>query len=139
MPDGNDTNPRFLSPDTLHRPFGYSHVVEVRGPARMIYVAGQLGLDGSGKLVGEPGDFEAQAMQTFQNMQAALAAVGVGLEHVVKLNNYLLDMDHLPVFREVRDRFVNTSAPPASTLVAVSALAVKGALFEMEAVAILPA
>ena len=83
-----------------------------------------------------PAISEAQCVQTFENMKAALEAVGLGLQHIVKLNNYLIDMDHLPIFRTVRDRFINTAAPPASTLVAISRLAIKEALFEMEAVAI---
>ena len=42
-------------------------------------------------------------------------------------------------FREVRDRFLNTQAPPASTTIGVPALARPGALFEIEAIAVLPA
>lgn len=130
--------PRFLNPETIAKPFGYTHVVEATTPGRIVYISGQLGLDRGGKIVGTPGDFEAQCVQTFENMKAALAAVGLGLQHIVKLNNYLIDMDHLPIFRTVRDRFINTAAPPASTLVAISRLAIKEALFEMEAIAIAP-
>jgi enamine deaminase RidA (YjgF/YER057c/UK114 family) len=130
--------PRFINPETIAKPFGYTHVVEATTPGRIVYISGQLGLDRSGKLVGQPGDFEAQAVQTFENMKAALAAVGLSLEHIVKLNNYLTNMDHLPIFRTVRDRFINTAAPPASTLVAISRLAIKEAVFEMEAIAIAP-
>ena len=130
--------PRFLNPETIAKPFGYTHVVDATTPGRIVYISGQLGLDRSGKIVGAAGDFEAQCVQTFENMKAALEAVGLGLQHIVKLNNYLIDMDHLPIFRTVRDRFINTAAPPASTLVAISRLAIKEALFEMEAVAIAP-
>ena len=58
---------------------------------------------------------------------------------MVKINNYLTDMSHIGIFREVRDAFLHTKAPPASTTVAISALARPGALFEIEAVAVLPA
>jgi enamine deaminase RidA (YjgF/YER057c/UK114 family) len=44
MPD----NIRFFNPDTIAKPPGYSHVVEVTGPGRLVYFAGQLGIDGSG-------------------------------------------------------------------------------------------
>jgi len=57
----------------------------------------------------------------------------------VKLNNYLTNMSHIGIFREVRDEFVNNAAPPASTTVAISQLARPGALFEVEAIAVLPA
>ena len=131
-------NLRFLNPDTMSKPPGYSHVVEITGPGRIVYVAGQLGLQPSGKMAGSPGDFRAQAVQAFENVKAALAALGGSFEHVVKINSYLTDIAHLAVFREVRDRYVNTAAPPASTLVAISKLAREDALFEIEAVAALP-
>ena len=65
-------------------------------------------------------------------------AVGGGFEHVVKLTNFFIDMSHLPVFFEVRDQFVNTKAPPASTAIEIKRLAREGALFEVEAVAVIP-
>jgi enamine deaminase RidA (YjgF/YER057c/UK114 family) len=114
-------------------------VVETSGPGRTVYVAGQLGLDLDNKLVGPPGDFRAQATKAFENLAAALAGVGAGMKDVVKINNYLTDMAHIGVFREVRDRFVNVAAAPASTTVAISQLARPGALFEVEAIAVLPA
>ncbi len=127
--------PRFLNPPTLYKPPGYSHVVEVKGPGRIVYVAGQLGFDTQGNLVGAPGDFRAQAAQAFENLKLALAAVGAGFGDVVKLNNYLTDMSHLPIFREVRDTYLDVSAPPASTTIEISKFARDGALIEIEAVA----
>jgi enamine deaminase RidA (YjgF/YER057c/UK114 family) len=113
-------------------------VVEATTPGRIIYIAGQLGLDVDNKIVGAPGDFRAQAEQTFLNLKNALAAVGAGFEHVVKLNNYFIDIAHIGIFREVRDRYIDTSAPPASTAIAISGLARPGALLEVEAVAVVP-
>jgi enamine deaminase RidA (YjgF/YER057c/UK114 family) len=132
-------NLRFLNPPTMSKPPGYTHVVEATGPARIVYIAGQLGTDLGGKVVGQAGDFRAQAEQTFENLKAALAAVGATFKDVVKINNYLVDMSHLPIFREVRDQYLDMSAPPASTTIQISALARPGALLETEAVAILPA
>jgi enamine deaminase RidA (YjgF/YER057c/UK114 family) len=57
----------------------------------------------------------------------------------VKINNYLTDMSHLPIFREVRDKYLNTKAPPASTTIAIPRLARDGAVFEIEAVVALSA
>ena len=133
------SNIRFLNPKTMAKPPGYTYVVEATGPNRLIFIAGQLGLDLDNKLVGQPGDFRAQAFRAFDNLRLALAGVGATFKDVVKLNNYLVDMSHIPIFREVRDAFVNTAAPPASTTVAISTLARPGALFEIEAIAVLPA
>jgi len=130
---------KFLNPDTIAKPVGYTHVVEPTVPGRIFFISGQLGLDIDNKVVGAPGDFRAQAEQTFVNLKNALAAVGADFTHVVKLNNYFTDISHLGVFREVRDRFVDAAAPPASTAVAISALARPGALIEVEAIAVAPA
>jgi len=129
---------RFYNPPAIAKPSGYTHVVEAAGPGRIVYIAGQLGLDLDNNIVGTTGDFRAQAEQTFVNLRNALAAVGAGFGHVVKLNNYLVDMTHLGIFREVRDRHIDTSAPPASTTIAISSLARPGALIEIEAVAVVP-
>ena len=105
----------------------------------LIFIAGQLGLDMENRLVGQPGDFRAQANQAVENLRLALADAGATLRDVVKINNYLVDMSHIAIFREVRDAHFNMSAPPASTTVAISQLARPGALFEIEAIAVLPA
>ncbi len=130
---------RYLNPKTLAKPPGYTYVVETTGPGRTIYIAGQLGLDLDNKLVGRPGDFRAQCAKAFENLGFALVAAGATFKDVVKINNYLTDMTHIGIFRAVRDQFLNTKAPPASTTVAISQLARSGALFEIEAIAVLPA
>jgi enamine deaminase RidA (YjgF/YER057c/UK114 family) len=132
MPD----NIRFSNPDAIAKPPGYSHVVEVTGPGRLVYFAGQLGMDRSGKM---GANAREQIELAFENLKAALASVGAGFEHLVKINNYVVDIGaNIAQFREVRDKYVNTSAPPASTTIGVPELARPGALFEIEAVAILP-
>ncbi len=129
---------KFQNPATIHPTRGYSHAVETTGPSRTIYTAGQLGRTVDGKLAGAPGDFRAQAVQAFENLKNALAAAGAGFEHVVKLNNYLVDISHIQTYFEVRDRYVDTKAPPASTTIQISRLAHDGALYEVEAIAVVP-
>ena len=130
--------PKFLNPPALSTPTGYSHVVEALGPGRLIYIAGQVPLDRDGKLVG-PGDFRAQVTQVFENLKNALAAAGAGFGDVIKTNNYLVDVSHRPILREVRERYLNNAAPPASTLIGVTALALPEWLVEIEAVAFVSA
>ena len=89
---------RFINPQTLSKPPGYTHVVEATAPARLVYIAGQLGGDREGKL---SSDFRLQAVQTFENLKTALAAVGGQFQHVVKFNNCFVDVKHLPIFRQV--------------------------------------
>ena len=133
-----DVSNRFANPPTMPAPRGYTQVVETTGPGRTIYLSGQLGMTPEGAFAGVPGDFRAQATQCFENLKAGLAAVGGGFEHVVKITNFFINMAHLPLFFEVRDRYVNTKAPPASTAIQIGRLAREGALFEVEAVAVIP-
>ena len=128
----------FSNPKTMPAPRGYTQVVETTGPGRTVYLSGQLGMTTGGAFAGAPGDFRAQAAQCFENLKAGLKSVGGGFEHVVKITNFFVDMAHLPAFFEVRDAYVNTKAPPASTAIQVGRLAREGALFEVEAVAVIP-
>src|SRR6185312_11799518 len=120
-PPNHANHIRFLTPPTLAPTPGYTHVVRVTG-GQTVYLAGQVALDAAGNLVGR-GDFRAQAAQVFENLKTALAAVGADFTHVVKLNLYVLDRANLPILREVRDQYINTQAPPASTLLVVAGLA----------------
>lgn len=127
------------NPPTMEKPPGYSHVVAIEGGARIVFFAGQLGVDTSSAFAGGRGDFKAQTVQAFENLKSALTAAGAGFEHLVKINNFLVDIErNMAAFREVRDRYLVKSALPASTTIGVPALARPGALFEIEAVAALP-
>ena len=131
---------RFSNPKTLPPPPGYSYVVEATGPNRVIFLAGQLGVDTDNKFVGAPGDFRAQCTQAFENMTLALKGAGARWSDVVKINSYLVNIEsNMAAFRDARDRYLNAKAPPASTTIGVPALARPGGLFEIEAVAVLPA
>jgi reactive intermediate/imine deaminase len=129
--------PRFLNPSALPAPRGYTHVVEVPAGSRLLYLSGQVPLDSTGALVGGA-DFRAQAHQVFRNLRAGLAAAGAGFADVIKLNFYLVDVKQLQALREVRDEYLNTTAPPASTLVEVRRLFREEVLLEIEAVAVVP-
>jgi enamine deaminase RidA (YjgF/YER057c/UK114 family) len=131
----SQTGPRFLNPPGLATPRGYTHVVEVPAGQRLLFLSGQVPLDAAGNLRGGS-DFRAQARQVFENLRAALAGAGADFDDVVKLNFYILDVRHLPALREVRDQYVDVSAPPASTLVEVSRLFREGVLLEVDAVAV---
>lgn len=127
---------RISNPSTLSKPIGYSHVAEITG-AKMVYIAGQVPLGQNGQLVGKD-DFAAQLEQVFLNLKEALAAAGGSFADVVKFNTYCVatvDRAQIALFRQTRDRFVNTQSPPASTFVFVAGLVNPDWLVEIEAVA----
>ena len=131
------SNLRFSNPPGMSKPPAYSHVVEVNGPHRTIYLAGQTGVDANGKVAE---GIRAQTVQVMENIKMALAAVGGGFEHIVKLTSYLTNLEaNGAEFREVRGSyFPNKEALPASTLLQISRLANPAYLVEVEAIAILP-
>ena len=121
------------NPPTLSKPTGYTHIVEVPGPAKMVYISGQIALDKDGQVVGE-GDMKAQAEQVFKNLQAALTSAGAKFSDVVKMNTFITDMDKAAAVREVRARYFG-DVTPASTLVQVVKLARPEFLLEIEVIA----
>jgi reactive intermediate/imine deaminase len=122
----------FTRPDGSPPVNGYSHAVRFSGA--LVAVSGQVPLDATGAVVGA-GDAEAQVRQVFANLATALNAAGSGLDRVVKLGVYLTDLADLPAFRAVRDELFDPAAPPASTLVQVSALVHPDFRVEIEALA----
>jgi enamine deaminase RidA (YjgF/YER057c/UK114 family) len=128
---------RYSNPDGMTKPTAYSQVVEVNGPHRIIFIAGQTGVDAGGKAAQ---GFRAQAMQVFENIKTALNSVGGDFEHVVKITTYLTDIEqNADAYREVRALFfANKTTLPASTLLQITRLANPSYLIEVEAMAVLP-
>jgi enamine deaminase RidA (YjgF/YER057c/UK114 family) len=122
-----------INPTTLPTPPGYSQLVVASGGS-VVVIAGQVALDNQGQLVGL-GNFAAQTTQVFRNLIAALDAAGASPRHLVKLTTFVTDLSHLPIFRQVRDQFLDAEHPPASTLVQVSRLFRPEFLIEVEAMA----
>jgi len=125
------------NPPTLSTPTGYTHIVEVTGPNRTIYISGQIAFDKDGKIVGAPGDMKAQAEQVFKNLEAALAAEGAKFSDVVKMNSYITDMSKIQAVRDVRALYFK-DVSPASTFVQVAGLVRPELLLEVEVIAVVP-
>ena len=128
----------FLKPEGLSAANGYSHVV-VAPAGKLAFISGQVANDSRGRLVGK-GDLKAQTEQVFQNLRTALSAAGTSFDHVIKVTWYVRDYrpEYLAVLREVRNRYINATAPPASTLVGVASLFQSDYLIEVEAIAVVP-
>ena len=127
---------RFINPPEIAPANGYTHVVEVSN-SKMIFIAGQVAFDTAGNLVGKD-DLKAQTQQVFENLKAGLAAVGADFSHVVKFTYFMLDISQIVVVRSVRDTYINTSQPPASSAVEVRKLFRDDVLIEIEAIAAIP-
>lgn len=109
----------------------YSQGIRAGG---FIFTSGQVGAEPSdGAMVD---GVAAQADCALRNLAAVLAEAGSSLERVVKTTIFLVDMNDFATVNEVYARHLSAPFPARST-VAVTALP-KGALVEIEMVALLP-
>lgn len=113
---------------------GYTQVVTVESPGRLIFISGQLPLDQAGAIVGV-GDIEAQTRVVFENIKKSLESVGGRLEQIVKLTAFVTDVVKFPsIIRKVRAEYFGVEVPPASTMVEVPRFAHRDILIEIDAV-----
>lgn len=128
----------FINPESLGAPKGYSNGV-LLGPGRTLFVAGQIGWDRDGRLVGD--GFVEQFAQALRNCVTVVRAAGGAPEHVGRLTIYVTDKrrylaatrDIGLAYREIMGRHY-----PAMALVQVADLVEEGAMVEIEATAVIP-
>jgi 2-iminobutanoate/2-iminopropanoate deaminase len=108
----------------------YSHAAEARGFERMLFISGQFGVAPDGSLAAE---FERQCAQA--NVEALLAAAGMGRTNIVKLTYLVTRNSDLPALGKLRRERWASSEAPAVTAMVVAGLARPDYLIEIEAVA----
>jgi 2-iminobutanoate/2-iminopropanoate deaminase len=104
----------------------------------LMFLSGHTPMKDDGAFAG-PG-LKSQLEQVFANLEQTLKAAGAGFADVARLTIYVRDYtpEHLPVIREVRDRYVDAARPPASALIGVAALFHPDVLVEIDAIAARP-
>jgi enamine deaminase RidA (YjgF/YER057c/UK114 family) len=129
-----------FNPASLGKPLGqYSQIARVRA-SEFVFIAGQVATDGAGGIVGA-GDFEAQCVQVFANIEAALGSVGATWANVVQFTTYLVDAQDIAKLMAYRGRefpgmFADGAFPP-NTLLIVDRLVQEPFLIEVQAIAAL--
>jgi 2-iminobutanoate/2-iminopropanoate deaminase len=114
-------------------PYSQAQVVRLHGGNRMVFTAGQVGIDpAKGELVA--GGVKEQTEQVMKNLAAVLRGAGFSFADVVKTTVFLLDMQDFQTMNEVYGRHF-PDEPPARSTVAVVALP-KGARVEIEVIAV---
>jgi 2-iminobutanoate/2-iminopropanoate deaminase len=119
----------------VYDPPSYAQGVKVSGAQTMLFIAGQVAYTADGGAA-HPGDFAAQARAALECLKAQVEAGGGTMANIVKVNTYLTDIRHRAEYGAIREAFFGKKLP-ASTLVAVAALAHPDFLIEIEAVAVL--
>ena len=120
---------------SVYDPPAYAQAVRVEGGRTLLYIAGQVAYDAKGGAA-HAGDFKAQARACLEALRAQVEAGGGTMRDIVKLNTYLTDIRHRAEYSAIREEFFGKKLP-ASTLVAVAALAQPEFPIEIEAVAVL--
>ncbi|HEY3176736.1 MAG TPA: RidA family protein [Candidatus Polarisedimenticolia bacterium] len=126
----------FVNPDALARPVGYSHGAMATG--RLLAVAGQVGWDGKGRIVGE--GFVAQFSRALANVIEVVRAAGGGPHHLIRLTIYVTARkDYLASLNPLGEEYRRLMGRhyPAMTLVEVKGLLEPGAKVEIEGLAVL--
>jgi 2-iminobutanoate/2-iminopropanoate deaminase len=124
---------RYCAPSVFDPP-AYSQAVKVTGAQTLLFLAGQVAYDDKGNPA-HRGDFAGQARAVFRAVKAQVEAGGGTMQSIVKVNTYLTDIRHRADLVPVREEFFGKKTP-ASTLVAVAALAHPDWLIEVEAIAV---
>src|SRR5687768_5868732 len=96
---------------------GYSRAVRV---GAHVHVAGTTATDPAGAIVC-PGDAYGQTRHVLRKIQAALAAVGAGMEHVVRTRTFVTDIARWEEIGRAHGEFF-ADIRPAATMVEVRAL-----------------
>jgi 2-iminobutanoate/2-iminopropanoate deaminase len=110
-----------------HRTAGpYSPVIEVHAQ-RLVVLSGQVAVDLDGRVVGRT--IEEQTRSTLENCRRQLAAAGVGLADVFKVNVYLRDLAEWSRFNAVYAEIV---PPPLPARTAVQAILLPDFSVEIE-------
>jgi enamine deaminase RidA (YjgF/YER057c/UK114 family) len=132
---------KIVNPEGLGKPLGqYSQVTRVRNAAEWLFIAGQLATDVAGNVVG-PDDFDAQCVQVFKNIEAALLSQGAGWANVVQFTTYLVHSQDIPKFMAFRKRefprFFPDGKYPPNTLLVIDRLVGEPFLIEVQPIAAL--
>jgi 2-iminobutanoate/2-iminopropanoate deaminase len=119
------------NPETVHAPSGgYSMGLELSQHRRLLFISGQVPENSDGSV---PEGFEAQCEQSWRNIIEVLAAAGLGVEHLVKVNTFLTDRSQVVTNRAVRRNMLQGNEPALTTMIAET---VDGKwLLEIEAIA----
>jgi enamine deaminase RidA (YjgF/YER057c/UK114 family) len=123
---------RHLIPAGIRKPFAkYSHAVEIKAGARLLFCSGQLGISETDVI---PEGTEAQAELCFKAIGLCLSEAGMDFSHIVRINAYVTAREHMAPYMLVRDRYAGQPAP-ASTLMIVSGFTRPEFTVEIEALA----
>ena len=126
-----------INPDGIYKHPAFTRVITVKGPMKIVFVAGQTPADENYQCV-SPGDYRAQYIKVMENLEIQLKAAGATWDDVVYKRIFVLDVDEY--MRVTHDpeipKFGNPDMPAPSTMVGVTRLSNPEFLVEIDLMAI---
>ena len=125
-----------VNPVAWSQELGFNQGELVSGETRTLYISGQTAMSAEGRPEHD-GDIAAQLALSLDNVEGVLAAAGMSLGNLVRLNVYTTDVDALfPHYGALAARLAAAAVAPTTTMLQVTRLAVPGQLVELEATAV---
>ena len=131
---------KFVNPESLGAPSGYSNGVLADANGKLLFIAGQVAWNEKQKIVSQ--DFVEQFDRALANVMAIVKAADGEPEHIARFVIYVTNKgEYLASLREVGERYRKHLGKhfPAMALVEVSALLDDEARIEIEGIALIPA
>ncbi|MCH2669163.1 MAG: RidA family protein [Candidatus Rariloculaceae bacterium] len=126
-----------INPKGLYKHPNFTRIITVKGPMKLIFIAGQTPSDENYNAV-SIGDYRAQYIAVMENLEIQLEAAGAGWDDVVFQRIFVLDVDKFKNQTRGEDapKFGDPNNPPPTTLIGVTALADPDFLIEVDLMAI---
>ena len=130
---------QYINPPGIYKHPAFTRVVTVKGPMKLVFIAGQTPSDESYKCVA-PGDYRAQYIKVMENLMIQLKAAGATFDDVVYRRMFVRDVDeYMKVSRDPRTpRYGSADKAPPSTLIGVTRLSHPDFLIEIDLIAVVP-
>ena len=128
---------QFINPPGMYKHPAFTRVISVRGPMKLLFLAGQTASDENYEPV-HKGDYRGQYIKVIEGLTAQLKAAGASWDDVVYKRIFVLDIDKYRAATSNPPVAVpwNTERPPGSTLIGVTRLSHPDFLIEIDLMAV---
>jgi len=110
-----------------HEQFGFTNCVRF---GEVLYLSGISALDPQGQVLGS--DIETQTIHTYRNIERVLRAAGSGLDQILQMTSFVLDLERNGARYVAARQKILTSHTYTSAVIGVSALMMRGLLLEVQ-------
>ena len=127
---------KYINPENMAKPRGYSHAISTAGNYKTIYIGGQNAIDKDGNLIGK-NNLKEQTEQVLKNIEKILEDIGAKFENIIKFNIHILQGQNPEEgFYVFQKRWGDIKNFPIVTVLFVAGLGNPDWLVEIDAIAV---